>query len=226
MAIIFVQAVTGSGATLVLTGTAGNTLIFVDSLFRNPSTGVPEAIPADSNGTFIVSRAGVPATFSGADLGLGIWHQDNILGGTHTVTPGTGHSNAVLMEFSGLTSISLDQVNDAKTNSGSQTSQVTGTTPTTTVADELVVIGLGLGAAVGVADVGFTDPVSGFLTTLKVSNDATSVAAFCAYKIISATGTQAATFNWTDNEANQGSHAAIATFKAAATAGNIAWVKA
>mgnify|MGYP000461560725 CR=1 FL=1 len=51
-----------------------------------------------------------------------------------------------------------------------------------------------------------------------LSDDASDVATFHAYKIVAATGTQSATFNWTDSEANQFAGANIATFKAAAAA--------
>lgn len=227
MTISLVQSVHGTGATLVLNGVAaGNTLFVLDSYFRSPGTGVAAATPTDSNGTFTIGRAGIPANFvSGGnnDCGIGIWYQENALAGTHTVTPEalTSHEGT-LLEFSGLiTSSSLDQVNDAKTNDSTQTSQVTGTTPATTVADELVLIGLCLGAAAGVADVGFTDPVAGFTTLFKRVIDSSGLAFMHSYKIISATGTQAATFNWTDNEAHQGSHGAIATFKATTAAGGL-----
>lgn len=224
MAIVKVQSVTGTGATLVLNGVApGNTLIYIDSYIRAISTGLAAATPADSNGTFTVARAGTPAFFTGGpdDIGTAIWVEQNAAAGTHTVTPEveTGHKGT-LVEFSGLlTSGVFDVANDAKTSDSTQTSQVTGTTGATAQADELVIISLCLAASAGLANVALTDPVSGF-TTLQVSqNDATDIAMMHAFKVISAIGTQAATFNWVDTEAAQGSHAAIATFKAALAGG-------
>ena len=213
-----VQSVTGTGATLVLNNVvAGNTLICTDSYFRTPSNGIAASTPTDSNGTLSIASADVPATFTGGavdDIGVGIWVEGNAAAGTHTVTPQALSSHfGTLAEYSGLTASPFDVAKSAVTNNGSQTSQVTGTTAATAQAQELVVIGLCLAAASGVTNVGLTDPVSGF-TTLQVQlNDSTGLAGMHAFKIISATGTQSATFNWTDSEANQGSHGAIATFK-------------
>lgn len=222
MAIVKVQSVIGNGATLVLNSVVvGNTLIYIDSYLRAVSTGLAPATPADSNGTFAVAKAGTPAFFTGApdDVGTAIWVEQNAAAGTHTVTPEveSGHKGT-LVEFSGLlTSGVFDIATDAKTSDGTQTSQVTGTTGTTTQADELVIISLCLAASGGLANVALTDPVAGF-TTLQISqNDASDIAMMHAFKVISATGTQSATFNWVDTEAAQASHAAIATFKAAAS---------
>ena len=58
MAITLVQSVTGNGATLVLNGVAaGNALFLIDSYFRSASSGVGEAVPTDSNGTFLAASA-------------------------------------------------------------------------------------------------------------------------------------------------------------------------
>jgi hypothetical protein len=221
MPIVKVQQVTGSGATLVLTGVAaGNLLTLQDSYFRTTSTGVGETVPTDSQGTWSAASNDAPATSAGTDdTGCGVFYQANVAAGTHTVTPQANpFKNATLCEWSGLvTSNVLDVAVSAKTSQGSQTSQTTGTSAATLQADELVLISLGSGAAVGVVDVGFTDPVTGFTTLQKKSDTAASVGTFHAYKVVSATGTQQATFNWTDAEANQGSHAAVVTFKALQT---------
>ena len=222
MAITKVQQATGNGATVALTSVAaGNLLTLHDSYFRAVSTGASESAPTDTQGTWSVAQAGVPGIEVplGYDCGSGIFYQANVAAGTHTVTPQTTFAhNATLAEWSGIaTSTPFDVGANAKTNNSSFTSQVTGTTATTAQADELVLISLGLAAPTGVADVGFTDPVTGFTTLQKVINDASDVGTFHAYKIVAATGTQSATFNWTDSEANQFAGANIATFKAAAS---------
>ena len=220
MAITKVQQATSNGATIALTSVAsGNSLILCDSYFRATSTGVGETVPTDTQGTWSIASNGVPGAGSGFDSGSGIFYQNNVASGTHTVTPQSNSShNATLSEWSGLSTTSFDVAANARTNSGSFTSQVTGTTAATAQADEVVLIALGLAAFTGVADVGFTDPVSGFTTIQRVSNDASDIATFHAYKIVAATGTQAATFNWTDSETGQFAGANIATFKAAAAA--------
>jgi hypothetical protein len=214
-------AVTGNGATIAKASvTAGSLLTLQTAYFRNPSTGLAEAIPTDSQGTWSTASAGVPGIASGLDSAGSIFYQANVAAGTHTVTPQANNSkNCTLVEWSGATTTPLDGSANAATNSFSGTSQVTGTTATTAQADELSLTALGLAAAGGAADVGFTDPVSGYTTLQKQSNDLTDIAAFHAYKILVATGTQSATFNWTDTEAAQFCGAAIATFKASAAAG-------
>jgi hypothetical protein len=218
MPIVLVQKVTGSGATLVLNGVAaGNLLTLQDSYFRTTQTGVGETVPTDSQGTWSAASADAPATSAGTDdTGCGVFYQANVAAGTHTVTPQANpFKNATLCEWSGLvTSNVLDVAVSAKTSQGSQTSQTTGVTGVTAQAEELVLITLGSGCGAGVADVGFTDPVTGFTTLQKASDTSASVGAFHAYKPGSFTGTQQAKFNWTDSEANQGSHAAIVTFRA------------
>jgi hypothetical protein len=218
VAIALVQSITGNGATLTLNGVAsGNLLTLQDSYFRGTSTGIAEAVPTDTNGTWSVASAGVPGIFSGKDNGSGIFYQAAVAAGTHTVTPqANSDHNATLCEWSGAISSPLDVAANASTNAFTGTSQVTGTTAATAQNDEISLIVLGLAANIGVTDVGFTDPVSGYTTIQKVSNDLTTVATFHAYKVLTAAGAQSATFNWTDTEADQFCGAAIATFKAAA----------
>jgi hypothetical protein len=102
---------------------------------------------------------------------------------------------------------------NAKTENSAHTSQVTGTTATTAQADELVCIAHALRAATGAADVGYTNPVSGFTTHQITSNDATNVTTFHATQVVSSIGTQTATFNWTASESGMSGQACIATFR-------------
>jgi len=220
MAIVAVQTVTGTG-NLTLNGVvSGNTLIAEQSSFRNTGTTTAIAVPTDTNGTFVGSIAGTGALCIGSIRAsiVGVFYAVNAASGTHTLTfEANPSSNQTLSEFSGMATASvLDVSATAKTENSDITSQVTGTTGTTAQNDELIIIALSLAAPDGSADVTFTDPVSGFTTLQKVPNDLTDIATFHAYKIVAATGTQAATFNWTAHETNMGAHAAIAAFKGAA----------
>lgn len=212
-----VQSVTGGGATLVLNGVAaGNMLTVQDSYFRSASTGVAEAIPTDSNGTFLRSNADVPIVAVSGDVGVGIFHQLNAAAGTHTVTPqaNTTH-NTTLTEWSRPTAFDVGK--SAGDNAGNETSQVTGTTAVTAQADELVLICLAVVASGGANPMGTVDPVAGFITLQLVDNDQTSVATHHSYKNATSIGAQSATENWTQHEASMGCMANIATFKNALT---------
>lgn len=215
-----VQSVTGNGATLTLNGVAaGNTLFVLDGYFRTVTTGLAEAVPTDTNGTFVAAIAPLPLIEGSSDSGGAIFYQENAASGTHTVTPqANSFHSTTLVEFSGLlTSSSIDVTKNASTANFAGTSQVTGTTSTTAQADELSLIALALTANIGNANVGLTDPVTNYLTLQLVQDDSTTVAVQHAYRILTATGTQSATFNWTDTEINQYASGMIATFKAVAS---------
>lgn len=223
MAITKVQQATGNGATLVLNGVAvGNALFLQDSYYRGTSTGAGEATPTDSNGTFSVARADAPQVLSSQDIGVGLFYEENVASGTHTVTPqaNTAH-NTTLVEFSGLaTSGSLDATVTSGKGSGTGTSQSTGTTPATVQADELSLVAFCMGdTGVGSTNVGLTDPITNYTTLQLVQDDQADLATQHAYRVLAATGTQAVTFAWTNSHATQFWEAAIATFKGAASSG-------
>ena len=219
MAIALVQSVTGTG-NLTLNGVAaGNALIALDSTYRNPTTGAAVGTPTDSGGTFTGGIGGAAALLHTSlwDVGIGIFYQANAASGTHTVTyEASTVKQHTLTEFSGMaTSGLLDVSATAKTNNGTVTSQATGTTGATAQNDELIIIGIAIAHDGGAANIGFTNPVSGFTTLKIISNTSADVGTLHAYKIVSASGTQSATFNWTDSEIG-GEHAAIAAFKGTA----------
>jgi hypothetical protein len=221
MPIALTQSVTGNGASLTLNGVASQALLtFFDSYFRS-TTGLAEPVPTDTQGTWSIGSSGVPGIQTGgSDTGTGIFYQAAAASGTHTVTPqANADHNATMCEWSGIaTSLPLDASANAKTDVATPVqTQVTGTTGFTVQANELILISVGIGGVPGLADIALTDPVPGFTTLQKVSNDASNVGAFHAYKIVSATGTQSATFNWVDGTSSTFCGAAIATFKAAST---------
>ena len=226
MAIVAVQTVTGTG-NLTLNGVAaGNLLVAMQSSYRGSTTTTAIAVPTDTGGTFVGGISGVGAVFAATnDTAIqGIFYEVNASSGTHTVTFELNcGNNKTLSEFSGMATASvLDVSQPALTSHSDITSQVTGTTGTTAQADELIIIALALAAPGGANPVGFTNPVSGFTTLNVVQNDLSDIATFHAYKIVSATGTQTATFNWTSHESNMGAHAAIAAFKGTAAGVNVA----
>jgi hypothetical protein len=213
--------ITGNGATIANTGvTAGSLLTLQTAYFRAVSTLAAETVPTDSQGTWSTGAAGQPGHDTGQDVGASIFYQASVAAGTHTVTPeANGSKQLCLTEWSGATSTPLDGTANAHTDTFTGASQVTGTTATLAQSDELVLIVNCVGAQTGLADIAYTDPVSGFTTLQKTVNDLSSVALFAAYKQAGATTAQSATFNWVDSEPNQYSGAAIATFKASAAAG-------
>lgn len=136
---------------------------------------------------------------------------------TVTVSPAFTSNNYitfVLLEISGLQTTSvLDQTATANIASPA-TSTTVGPTGTTAQADELVVAVLS--TETGDTNLNLTVP-SGY-TEIATEQNGNSLAGHqSAYKIVTATGTQSAT--WThDGTANTGS--LIATFKAAAAGGS------
>lgn len=114
--------------------------------------------------------------------------------GTVTVTATLGaagsYAELVASEFSGLdTSTWVDKTATATAQS---TSPVSGTTATTTVADELVMATVEV--SVSSTDVGLDSPPTGY-TNLALNQDADATIALSAdYKIVAATGTQAASW--------------------------------
>jgi hypothetical protein len=217
-----VQSTTSATTSIALSGvTAGNTLVLIVSWYRDVGTGAAFPTPTDSNGTVAVATAPTPATASAPhDLGVAIFYVTNAASGTHTFTLASlSESHATLVEFNPMALSSFDVATNAKTDaSSSGTSQVTGTTASTAQASELVVIACTYGnQSGGVSDIGWTDPVSGFTTLQKVSDSATQLPTFHAWKEVSSIGTQAATFNWTTGSSSGYMQAAIATFKTPTT---------
>jgi hypothetical protein len=223
VAITKVQSTTSNTTSIALSGvTAGNFLVLETSYYRGGSSTTAPTTPSDSNGTVQVAVAPTAVTDGSNVGGSAIWYVENTNSGTHTITGLESNHNSTLTEFSGLaTSTSKDQTTSASSTVNAHTSQSTGTTGTTAQASELAVIALCLVSNGGAANVGLTDPVSGYTTLQVVQNDFSDIATQHAYQILSATGTQSATFNWTDNETSELSEACIATFKAAGGAAAI-----
>ena len=217
MAIAKVQTTSGNGTSLVLNGVASaNMLTVATSYFRFSGTGAP-GTPTDTNGTFAVASADPPLS-GDFIIGTAIWDEKNCASGTHTIGGLESTHWSTLTEWSGAdTTGPFDVAKSASSNVGAHTSQATGTTNTTSQADEMVYIAFCAGATPGASPMGLTDPVSGFTTLKVIQDDQNDLGVMHAFKTINATGTQSATFNWTDNSASETTFACIATFKAASS---------
>lgn len=219
-----VQSTTSATTSITLNGVAaGNTLVLLVGWYRDTGTDAVFPTPTDSNGTVAVATSPAPAddSLNAHDMGAAIFYVTNANAGTHTFTLNAVNNHATLVEFSNMAVASFDVAANARTQgSSSATSQVTGTTASTAQASELVVIACSLAATSGgTSDVGWTDPVSGFTTLQKTINISTDLPVLHAWKEVSATGTQAATFTWTTGNATGFMQAAIATFKATVASG-------
>jgi len=222
MAIVKVQSVTADTGPATLNGVAaGNCLTYQNTYFRGSTTGLAEALPSDSNGTFEVGRSDAPQVFGGSqDCGASGFFEKNCAAGTHTVTPEVNSGSwGTLTEWSGVDTVSPLIVGNSGKNSGTGLSQATGASASANAGD-LSIISFGMAASVtGNANVGFTDPVANYTTLLKILDDASDVATFHASRVLSAGGTENATFNWTYSQLEQFWQASIFALKAAAAAG-------
>lgn len=129
---------------------------------------------------------------------------DNMVAGIYHVTGGIAFSGAA-------TSSSLDVVASSHTANTDQASQGTGTTGTTANADSVAIAALAVDNS---TDIGpFT--VTGYTVPIQNGNGSTNAVGGLAYKILSATGTQTATWAYNiSSGAGTNDHAgAIAVFK-------------
>jgi hypothetical protein len=213
-----VQQATSTGAAPALSGVVqGNFVYLFSHAFRSASV-TAETAATDSNGT--VTTQDRLAVASGPDgILAAAYYVPNANSGTHTFTCqnfGAGAQERAVFEFSGVEKSAnpLDVKTSNSTTVAGATSVTTGTTGATGQADELILVGATLGGSPGVLNVGWTDPIAGFTALAKFSNDSTDIAGLTNFKNVAATGTQTATFNWTDNTASpQGAIALIGAFR-------------
>lgn len=199
--------------TTTLAGvTAGNLLIQCVAWDMNAASGAP-TIDATSTGWILAAQGGpiVAVGNSGWITGASIYCLPNAGAGSNSLKLNMANStrlNSLMFEVSGAaTSGVVDKTN---TNTATGVTTNTVTTAATTWATEIVVAVNAVDFVLGNANIGMTDPPTGY-TSLAVGQDTNTYAGFeMAYKIISSTGTQSASWTWaTSGEAA----AAIATFK-------------
>lgn len=194
-------AVASLNVTLDAPPTAGNLMVAVvnsDATIATPS-GFTLAISAVSG------------------QGLYIFYRVVVGGDSATVTFTPDHSTAVaagIIEYSGLTATPLDKTASNTTGGGS--SIATGTTATTSQADELLLAVIGPHNPTSGSTFSLTGITAGYTAQVSQSglgaNPFNAVGMFAADQIVSATGTQAATGTISPNFNDAG--AAIATWKA------------
>ena len=180
--------------------TQGNLLVLVHH-YRNTGTvtlpgGWTQAVVKQSAGSKITIAYKIAGVAEGSDVTVSVSSADD-----QTIT---------IFEYEGIETVSpLDQT---ASDVGSLTSCSTGTTPTTTTANQLLIAGVGLnGASGGWANTwtnGFTQQ-STVVSTVSIDNQVS--ASSTAARIVVATGGYETTESWTTGRSCQ---AAIVTFQA------------
>lgn len=220
------------GATLVQkkgdqsSGATASLSVTLDSPFSVGS--------GDHMGLALVNSDATIATPSGWSLavsavsgqGLYIFYRMITGGESATVTFTPDHSTAVaaaVVEYSGILASPLDKTAFDTTSGGS--SIATGTTTTTSQADELVIVVIGPHNPTSGTSFALTALSAGYTTQISEpqglgANPFNAVGLFVADRVVSATGTYAATGTISPNFNDAG--AAIATFKATAAGHTIA----
>lgn len=177
---------TGSSGSVSLpaTATADNKLILlVMRNHTNWNTGPPCDTP--TGWTELAQRA----DFTASDQGVILFVKE-AAGGEQTVnvTGGGGEMAAFLSEYSGLEDPEQSDVVASNDSDGNNvTSMSSGGTATTDTADELVIVGYGLGGGISGGSITFTN---GFTLQGEAGRG------FWGDKIVSATGTQETTASW------------------------------
>lgn len=162
----------------------GNTLIAVISTRSTIAPGVTSISQTGATWVRATNSTGTAGTLTE------IWYTTNLLGGQNTITINQNNvfAAAVVMEYSGLLQMSvLDRVASA---SGSGRNNVTsGTTATTTTANQLWIAGIGLSSS----NYNYQNPTNSFSIVTNVSSSnatATNNArVFALERIVTATGT-------------------------------------
>jgi hypothetical protein len=208
----FTASAANSVTSAALTTTSGNHSIVTVSNWR---TGAATVTVTDSKSNSYTNDQALTQGDSRATISSAL----NITGGSsHTVTAtsSSGASDTYFegnfTEFSGtLSSAALDKTGSIGHGSGTTTSTVsTGTN--TTQADELVIVCIAVNS--NDTTINITDPPSGY-TSIGVNQDGNATIGYeAAYKIITATGTQTATWTF-DSTTSDGDAAVIATYKSA-----------
>lgn len=209
----------GNNVTPTLTGvTAGNLLIVTCYGAR---LGVTASPPAPAGWAKALNATWVTANFSGYNSGVEIYYQEAASSGAASCSLDAVESNAALRarpyEFAYTGTSLLDKISTNSAATPGATGGDSGTTATTSQANELVIAVFTIANVLQSATQGISDPPSGF-TTLDVSQ--TSFTTGCgeaAYKEVSATGAQLAT--WTSSGAAGEWMGGIATFRGAGGGG-------
>jgi hypothetical protein len=203
---------TGTGLTVSYAGAVANNFV-VNLIAVSRFTATPAALTLPTGWTTAENNAGT-GTLGGYINNVGIFFKAGISSGAHSAVYSGWNSlsaaNGIIAEFSGLdTSTPLDTAHNH--NSGSSgTAGSTGSSGTASQAD-IVWIGI-LSAENGANTSGFTSSIAGYTTIANLTSDATGVAWWCGYKIVSSTAAENLSSAWTNSSVWTG---AIAGFKMA-----------
>ena len=183
--------------------TQDNLLVLVHH-YRNTATvtlpaGWAQAVLEQNSGSKITIAYKIAGAAEASDVTVSVSSSDD-----QTIT---------IFEYDGIDTVSpLDQTASNSVGTGNPNSCSTGTTPTTTTADELVIAGVGLnGTSGGWGNTwtnGFTQQST--VVSTVTPQDQNKSASSTADNIVSATGTFETTESWTTGRKCQ---AAIATFR-------------
>lgn len=171
---------------------AGNSVIAEITNWNPSQGGNIGASACTDNKSNSYTRDNISPLISDARCAIFSTHNLPSMSGTLTLTmdPNAGsaeYMDAVAIEYSGLaTSSTLDKT---ATNSGTSTNPTSGTTATTSQADELVIAALAVDSGSG--NVGINTP-SGYTNRMREQNSSTYIGGSCDEKIVAATGTQSA----------------------------------
>lgn len=220
--------------TFGTTPAAGNAIIVIAWLFSGLTGNAtfPTGGCADNKGNTYTRAYVSGADFGSSGISTACYYSANIASSatfTVTVTPTPANAvGAIVMETyecAGLlTSGILDQT---ATNAGTTgTTYASGTTATTSQADELAFSSLVFSDTSGTSGVAFTqngsgsNPASGWVEELTETDNNGSMAGDTVSRVLTATGAIAHVFGNTNRTTN-GWNTGIATFKAAAASGTL-----
>lgn len=209
-----VSATVNSAATIApsLTGvTAGNTLALVLS-----TTSTADNTPADS-ASQTWSKAFYITVSSAATVA--VYYLLSANAGTHTVTWTAGGSsfvNYTLVEIPACSAVDVVSTGGAGSNT---ITTLSSPSITTTNANDSIIAAFSADTASGFTNAGISDPPSGWTSLYAQQNTAANVGAQHAYKEVSATGAQSATWTFSADATGSSYAAAAVSFKRSAAAG-------
>jgi hypothetical protein len=189
---------------------AGNLVVAVVSVGQNGAN--PGNIAAPSGWSDAISPNGTNA-IDDYDSVSAIFYKENSAGGTETCSitvPSGSYGSAIIMEFSGVATSGALDVTDSKANTAMGTSVDTGAGVTNTLADSVAVVVMSAGSGSSITNSLSTPPSSGYTSVAYEASDFIYTAFSAGYKILSATGSQSASWTWTGNGA---ATACLAVFK-------------
>lgn len=199
--------------TTTLTGvTSGNLLVVICHWVMNAASGNP-TIDATSTGWQQAVQAGPVVTTNSAWInGTSIFYLANAGAGSNSLKlnwASTARMRTIMCEVSGAATSGV--VDKTSTNTSTSATTLSTTTAATTWATEISFAACSASAFTGNSAIGLTDPPTGYISIAVNQDTNTYAATECAYLIVSATGTQTASWSFSAGAAEM--TVAIATFK-------------